>query len=69
VGLGAAADARGQVADISIFNDKNNLVLRGRESWSLDSDVWTSMWNLWLISGGVERHRLFDDYYILIKYY
>jgi len=32
VGLGAAADARGQVADISIFNDINNLVLRGQGS-------------------------------------
>ena len=32
VGLGAAADARGQVADISIINIINNLVLRGRES-------------------------------------
>ena len=32
VGLGAAADARGQVAEISILNDINNLVLRGQGS-------------------------------------
>jgi len=32
VGLGAAADARGQMADISIFNLINNLVLRGQGS-------------------------------------
>ena len=44
VGLGAAAYARGQVADISIFNSINNLVLlRGQGSWSLDSDLWTLM--------------------------
>jgi len=44
VGLGAAADARGQVAEISIFNLINNLVLRSQEEliagqWCVNIDV------------------------------
>ena len=38
VGLGAAVDACGQVAEISIFNDINNLVLKGQ-----GVDRWTVM--------------------------
>ena len=43
VGLGAAARARGQIDDISIFNLINNLALRGQGSWSVDLDRWTLM--------------------------